>query len=414
MKLLDLDQVRFRARQRLAQHRFGDGPGRLRERLPRQLKHRRLVVSVAHADRPSTADVQRSMCVEARALIAAGISSLRVCPVDQPERLSVSADDCVLGRFSFDEVQATFAALAGDGLAVAAAHLHDLRGWPLDVVPRLLSALKPPRTRLFVHDYYALCTDPNLTFGDNCHCGAPPLGAQVCGLCRSGGERAQHLQQMARLLDALGAIGVEIIAPSQTAAALFARQWPEHSARLRVMPHQQLIAAGERRSWPRGTPRLGFIGDLAPASGALAWNTLLATPDLRDRFYLFHFGPCAAVCDAHHVDVDFARDPAGAMTKTLKRHRLDFALLWSAWPEAFSFSVYDAIAAGAYVLASASSGNMAVLVRESGRGRVFADFDELRRFLLDPHAVDAARAALARVAQYAPEWNHTLLRELDR
>lgn len=386
----------------------------LRERLPRRLRHRRLALSLAHDDHHRhLGGVQLYMRVEQQQLHDAGVSFVNLWPTEEAGRIGLSADGRTLGRYSVDELATTLGSLSDIGLTLVGVDVHHLKGWAIDVVGRLVAAANPPQTRFFIHDYYALCSNPNLTFGDSCFCGAPPPDSQVCRLCRHGAARLPHLTSMAQLLDELVTrTRVQLIAPAQTAADLFVRHHPQHAARVRIVPHQALVPTNIVGRIKRYRPRLGFVGFGAPIKGTTAWLRLLDTPAIRERFQLYHFGLCAVGCTAEHVDVDYGRQGADAMTRTLTHHGLDFAFLWSTWPETFSFTLYESLAAGAYILTNRHSGNIAAQVQRTGRGRVFRDDGELHRFLLDHAAVEQARRALAELPAYASEWNETLTNEL--
>jgi hypothetical protein len=43
----------------------------------------------------------------------------------------------------------------------------------------------------------------------------------------------------------------------------------------------------------------------------------------------------------------------------LKKHKVDFVLLWSQVPESFSFTMHEARAAGKFIITSKKSGNIA-------------------------------------------------------
>ena len=91
------------------------------------------------------------------------------------------------------------------------------------------------------------------------------------------------------------------------------------------------------------------------------------------------------------IDVNFQISGPDAMRAALERHQLDFAFLWSIWPETFSFTCYEAMAAGAFVLTGQQSGNIAAQAGAGSRGRVFPDLDAVERFLVDDAAVAATR-----------------------
>jgi hypothetical protein len=62
-----------------------------------------------------------------------------------------------------------------------------------------------------------------------------------------------------------------------------------------------------------------------------------------------------------------------AMIEALRARAIEAVVLWSIWPETFSFVAHEAIAAGALILTGPESGNIARVARESGRGLVFQD-----------------------------------------
>ncbi len=59
---------------------------------------------------------------------------------------------------------------------------------------------------------------------------------------------------------------------------------------------------------------------------------------------------------------------------------IDVAIIWSLWPETFCIAAYEAVAAGAMVVTPSSSGNVARMVAETGKGIVLADERELMQF----------------------------------
>lgn len=88
------------------------------------------------------------------------------------------------------------------------------------------------------------------------------------------------------------------------------------------------------------------------------------------------------------------RSDRHAAIDLLRRHAVDLVLLLSTWPETFSFVAHEAMVAGAYIICLPDSGNVAAVVRQTGRGCVLADEAAVLAFFEG----DGAR---------------TLLRELD-
>ena len=67
------------------------------------------------------------------------------------------------------------------------------------------------------------------------------------------------------------------------------------------------------------------------------------------------------------------------MLSALREERIDVAVIWSVWPETFCFTAYEAMAAGAFVVTSQSSGNVsqAVSAHGSTQGCCLGSEDEL-------------------------------------
>jgi len=68
------------------------------------------------------------------------------------------------------------------------------------------------------------------------------------------------------------------------------------------------------------------------------------------------------------------------MVRTLRKLRIDIAVVWSLWPETFCIAAVEALRAGATVLTFKDSGNVAALVKRTGFGSVLdneADLMEL-------------------------------------
>jgi hypothetical protein len=373
-------------RRRLANWLGDGGPHSLRGRVD----GRRFVTALSNTDHLThLGGMQLCMQHEQAYLAGAGVAYLHLFP--EQGRVVGSLDQAYVGSYRLDDVSA---GLSGAG-GCEAAHIHHLMGWDLAAVGAFLAALRPPRIRWFVHDYYSISDDENL-------------------LHRR--DSPEHLAAMRRLLGQLAQTGtLEVIAPSPTAADLFVAAHPQLAPLLRVVPHKQLVPGGTPPRASEGRPRLAFVGYASPAKGFGEWRALAETREIRDRFELWHFGHCGGACPEgvlhRNVYVD-ARDD-DAMRRTLARRGIDLAFLWSIWPETFSFTCHEAMAAGAFVLTNERSGNIAAEVRLTGRGRVLPDLGAVRRFLLDPAELTRARAA-ARGEIPRGVWVDTLSRELTR
>jgi hypothetical protein len=91
------------------------------------------------------------------------------------------------------------------------------------------------------------------------------------------------------------------------------------------------------------------------------------------------------------------------MMRAVESLGIDVAFIWALWPETFCFTAYEAIAGGAAILTSSSSGNVAALARETGDGLVLDDEEDLYA-LLDSGEIARFARANREVAFYSLEY----------
>jgi hypothetical protein len=80
------------------------------------------------------------------------------------------------------------------------------------------------------------------------------------------------------------------------------------------------------------------------------------------------------------------------MQRALAAARIDAALVWPLCRETFSFTAYEAVAAGAAVITNPDSGNVAAFVRGGGHGEVVADEAALAALFESGEVLALARA----------------------
>jgi hypothetical protein len=284
--------------------------------------------------------------------------------------------------------------------------LHSLLGFDPGRIAAALAALAPERVYFWLHEYSALCPGFNLLRNDVTFCGAPPPDSMACRVCAYGGARAAHLAEFAALF---AAHGLRVLAPSETALAIWrgAVSWPHLSAEVR--PHWSLRAvdhdflpASDRECLPapgladpagrrRGAARIAFVGAALPGKGWPAFRALAARLLGDPRYHLIHL---ASENAGGLPEVEFVRlrvTPADrfAAIRELRALRVDYVVVPSPWPETFCFVAHEALVAGARVLCLADSGHVAVLVARTRRGRIFSDTDALGDFLASGEAIRA-------------------------
>ena len=374
-----------------------------------------LTVAVSHdLYLQNVGGIQGLVASEQAAFNALGESYLHLAPViplmtlaaggPGPHYLHVTMDGVTLGVATGAEVLEALNALADEMPDLRRLVVHCLLGHAVALVPGLYERLHtgqgaPPEAVFWAHDYEAICVGFNLLRNDVAFCGAPPDGSPACAVCVYGGDRPGHLAAMQALFHA---VPFRVVAPSAAALSLWQRKsgLPCRSAevgavlRVEATATRRRIGAAAEPGNPGNPVRIAFAGYPAVHKGWAAFVQVAAELERSGAYRLFHFssGEDQKLPGVEHVPVRVSPAEPGAMVSALAAAGVDLVLVLSPWPETFCIVAHEALAAGADVLTLACSGNVADLVRETGRGRVFADADGVAAYLASAPAILDARA----------------------
>jgi glycosyltransferase involved in cell wall biosynthesis len=137
------------------------------------------------------------------------------------------------------------------------------------------------------------------------------------------------------------------------------------------------------------------VGYEHPNKGWAEWKQL-ASRLRRDDYEVYVLGSCNEVLpEVRYIPVSFVQEGNDAMVQALRREKIDLAFLWSLVPETYSFTLFESMAAGCFILTNPHSGNIAAQVAESGRGLVADSLDQVIAFLKD------ARNLRARLEEFS-------------
>jgi hypothetical protein len=259
--------------------------------------------------------------------------------------------------------------------------VHSLLGHNVESLTEILKALRLERGYFWIHDYASVCAGLQLLRNDVQFCGAPPPQSTTCEICIYGERRHTQLSDHA---DFFREFSLTVVAPSQTALETW-KNGTDLVARdgERVHPHCTLVPVGETRHARRAghTPlRVAFLGYPALHKGWLVFRDLALRFAGDRRFEFYHLGmqrqPRLPV---RYEEVRVESSSMEAMVDKVAELEIDVAVIWSLWPETFCFTAYEAVAGGAAVIAPQSSGNVARMIEETGKGLVLADEEALMK-----------------------------------
>ena len=332
--------------------------------------------------------------------IAPAAPRLMLAPADEsPFLLHLTINGAYIGLTTYGDLAQAIVELAPELPGLRRFIVHCLFGHQVEPLITLYQALRSATAVFWANDYEAICVGYNLLRNDISYCGGPPAGSMACRVCIYGEDRDAHLAQLGRLF---GSVPFHVVAPSQAALALWnnAAHLPHRSAQVHEYARIRPIASrnGLIGATSRGTAdnpvRIAFVGYPAPHKGWPGFVEVVAAINGLVAYQAYHFTALPADPPLPNVETVLTKvlpGARGAMTDALVAYSIDLVLVLSAWPETFCLVAYEALAAGADVIALSSGGNVADMVLASGRGLVMSDIGAVIEFLTNDIAVEYVR-----------------------
>jgi FkbM family methyltransferase len=258
--------------------------------------------------------------------------------------------------------------------------IHHLLGHSPENVALLIEAAGRKDCRLWLHDFFTICPSYTLLRNSVVYCGAPNITSNACTLCKFGVERHEHSKRIRAFFEA---IDVHVLSPSRVTKDLWQERSGLKAASLQVVPHMELSWVARDTVLPisQKAITIGFIGAPVPHKGWDVFASLVKRFGSNRAYRFVILGLSSSpISGVHHVKAHTTGESPDAMIEAVKAEECDFILHWALWPETFSLSTYEAMAAGAYVITNAVSGNVAASVRDYGTGIVLENEDALLRF----------------------------------
>lgn len=283
---------------------------------------------------------------------------------------------------SEDELYDQLKTFSEKGYTFHGAFIHHLMGFCLDSLQRILNSVQAP-VYVYLHDYYTVCKQINLLRNNKEYCN--PLAAKhTCSGCQFADVSRKKRESYQSFFTGLENLS-QFIAPSDKCAEIWSVFYPQYIKKLKVIPHQIIYADKVARHDGGDTLKIAFIGRQAFCKGWDIWKKvarLVQEMQLPYRLYYYGTGDekLENVCNKR---VLFSAQNPNAMIEALKKDQIDIVMLLSNWPETYSYTMYEALAANCFILSNENSGNIEQNVRKEHWGIICRDYEMLREMLLN-------------------------------
>ncbi|WP_128894595.1 hypothetical protein [Longirhabdus pacifica] len=261
--------------------------------------------------------------------------------------------------------------------------LHHTLGVDMHQLEHVIKLTNAPIT-LYLHDFYTICTQINLMKNDKTYCGEGGISKGKCSNCTYFEESKSHVKQFKIFLKNHHS-RLNIVAPSHSTKQIWCSAYPAYESKVTVVKHQQCVGEYEHNRasiQPHSHINIAFVGQEAFNKGWHEWEYAI-TEVLKKRsnntnLHFYHFGRRYHKKDfIPHIPVSFQKGHMNAMVKALREHHIHCAVLWSLWPETYSYTYYESTAANAFIITNPRSGNIADSVKHRGNGIILSDVNAL-------------------------------------
>ncbi|MFG1395495.1 glycosyltransferase family protein [Roseixanthobacter pseudopolyaromaticivorans] len=339
------------------------------------IERRPTVVSVSHDDYRVNFGGVQNVIADEQGELSDEVNYIHLSPAQPLPKLSEETDEFIFsvringaeaGRLDFDQLQRLLGRMVTSQGAPRWI-IHHLMGHSPEILTRLIESQPSGKIFFWAHDFFAACESYALLRNDIVYCAGPPPDSMACGICVHGRERGEHMARIRGLLDTLSPT---IVAPSRAALRVWERTTGCRFESVVVNPGELFVSAGEQRPEPRLPLRVGFIGTRSFHKGWVSFEdlALALAGDRRYRFYAFSSeAEGAHGSRIEHVPVRVTSEDRNAMVDALLIHGIDVVVSWSIWPETFCFTVHEAIAAGAFIVARFGEGNVGDAIKQFAR-----------------------------------------------
>ncbi len=351
------------------------------------------IVSVSHDDYAANfGGIQNVIANEQRTFAASGWRYLHVSPAAPlpmladygpaaDYRLRLRLNGRAIGVARFPNFASVLAASRDNGTKLAFI-FHHLLGH----VPELLATLPVEADGVavvWVHDFFTLCPSFNLMRNDVKFCGAPPADSAACTVCAFGPDRHNHVLRMRTFFEMIHPM---VLTPSAVTLNFWQRRGVLPHTGTAVVPPARLIMAEDSDliATPNEAPlRVAHLGGVSMHKGWPVFEQLAFAHANDRRYEFYHLGLEGSPSSRYiHDPVWVSPEQPNAMIEAVVRHRIDVVICWSLSPETFCFTVHEALAGGAFVVARRAAGNVWPAVQANAYGQGCAIDDEADLFRL--------------------------------
>ena len=348
------------------------------------------ILTLSHTDYTQSVGGTEKVILEQNALYRdAGYDTVHLCPLSNSIKIKgrtaysfktgyrvIKNNECVLDNVCFANVVEFL-----QNEDVCQIFIHMLTGFDFGDVINLLNTYSGVKTIFYIHDYKTVCTGQVLLKNKNYYCGDDGRFFRKCWNCRFYWEGIGLFKNCLKLVNRYP--NIIYVFPSEAARSIWSKNYRSVGReRLLVIPHQVMTGKEMIPEHRNDKLRIAYVGYKSFNKGWSAFRELVMFDETYNNEYYVLGKTDEQLPDVKVIPVSFIDEGPDAMVKALASNKIDVALLWSTWPETYSYTFYESYVAGCYIITNVNSGNIAVATQKLKCGIALPSIRELKQYVI--------------------------------
>lgn len=258
-------------------------------------------------------------------------------------------------------------------------HFHHFLYIKMKQMDKLIKHIPEVPLKVYLHDYYTVCWNYTLRKNGGLYCGPTGIHSEKCVDCMFYERSKKRMEQITDFLYKYKE-RITIISPSEATKTIWLETYPEFVNQIDVVWHQ--YEKGEYLGnleplEPKQNLKVAFLGMPAEHKGWDVWEKIVAKFHTKGYDFFVFNSSDDTYENMKKVKVQYSNEDLDAMTNALRKEKIHIVLLWAKWPETYSYTLYESMAANLYVITNKISGNITEQVSSQSIGLVLEKQEEL-------------------------------------
>lgn len=232
----------------------------------------------------------------------------------------------------------------------------------------------------YLHDFHMICDNNNFMDKVDHFCGYGVSTFKCNDKCENYNASCQNRILFKHIMEEYKD-RICCIAPSENTKHIFANTFPTYEKNFKCIEHQKVTYYRGLVSKEGKPLRVAFIGAQNSIKGWDDFKLIINNLEKED-IELYYLGTGTDIpSGVKAVRVSVREQGDSAMQDALLANKIDVVLLLSCWPETYSYTFFESLSAGCFVIAYECSGNIVNQIKQKKCGKIFKSFQELNHYL---------------------------------